>query len=86
MIKSQNTQLVPRPQNNYTVGIYCKVNFLSFAATNRRCGSRNFRQGGSNFPKILTTSEKKIKKKGGGQKTGGCDAWLFPFCRSIHVV
>ena len=40
-----------------------------------RRGSRNFRQRGSNFPKIKTSKKKKKKKRGGQkteEKTEGC--------------
>ena len=49
------------------------------AAIKCRRGSRNFRQRGSNFPKILTIKEN-WRRAENRRKNGGL-WWFFPFCR-----
>ena len=46
-----------------------------------RRGSRNFRQRGSNFPKIKTSKKKKRRRRAeNGRRNGGL-WWFFSFCR-----
>ena len=70
-------------------GLKKKLNLGLDSQRHKQARIQEFSSGGVQLSENFDNKQKKKKKKkggGGGQKTGGCDSWFFPFCRSIHVV